>query len=112
VRDQWQNGGDFKKRFPEDKRYRHSLPEESEALTAAVKVLEKLEADSKSARQVGSEPGLVLLLKLYQAGLIEAYVLFSRGDPGIARDYIAYRSRNRERLEEYMDKFVVPLLRR
>jgi hypothetical protein len=111
VRDQWQNGGEFKRRFPEDKQYLHSLPEESEALTAAIKVLEKLEADGKSARQVDSDTGLVLLLKLHEAGLIEPYVLFSLGDPGIARDYIAYRGRNRERLEEYMDKFVVPLPR-
>jgi tetratricopeptide (TPR) repeat protein len=108
VRDHWQNGGEFKRRFPEDKQYRHSLPEESEALTAAVKVLEKLEADGKSARQVDSDTGLVLLLKLYEAGLIEPYILFSLGDPGIARDYIAYRGHNRERLEEYMNKFVVP----
>jgi tetratricopeptide (TPR) repeat protein len=111
VRDQWQNGGEFKKRFPEDKQYRHSLPEESEALTAAVKVLDRLEAGRKNARLVDSNTGLVLLLKLYQAGLIEPYVLFSLGDLGIARDYIAYRVRNRERLEEYMDKFVVPLPR-
>jgi tetratricopeptide (TPR) repeat protein len=111
VLDQWQNGGEFKRRFPEDKQYRHSLPEESEALTAAIKVLEKLEADGKSARRVDSDTGLVLLLKLHEAGLIEPYVLFSLGDPGIARDYTAYRGRNRERLEEYMDKFVVPLPR-
>jgi len=111
VRDRWQNGGEFRSHFPADKQYRHSLPEESEALTAAVKVLEKLEADRKNIRQVENNTGLVLLLKLYEAGLIEPYVLFSLGDPGIARDYTAYRGRNRERLEEYMDKFVVPLRR-
>jgi len=108
VRDRWQNGGEFQRRFPEEKQYRHSLAEESEALTAAAKVLEKLEADRKNAGQVDSNTGLVLLLKLHEAGLIEPYILFSLGDSGIARDYIAYRVRNRERLEEYMDKFVVP----
>ena len=111
VRDRWQNGGEFQRRFPEEKQYRHSLAEESEALTAAAKVLEKLEADRKNAGQVDSNTGLVLLLKLHEAGLIEPYVLFSLGDPGIARDYIPYRVHNRERLEEYMDKFVVPLPR-
>jgi hypothetical protein len=39
---------------------------------------------------------------------MEAYVLFSLGDAGIARDYSAYRKGNRNKLEEYMDKFVVP----
>jgi membrane protein required for beta-lactamase induction len=47
-------------------------------------------------------------LKLDRAGLIEPYVLFSLGDTGIARDYAAYRAANRQKLEEYMDKFVVP----
>lgn len=31
VREKWQNGGEFRKRFPEEKEYRNSLPEESEA---------------------------------------------------------------------------------
>jgi hypothetical protein len=35
-------------------------------------------------------------------------VLFFVGDAVIARDYAAYRARNREKLGEYMDKFVVP----
>jgi hypothetical protein len=35
-------------------------------------------------------------------------VLFSLGDAGIARDYAAYRTKNRDQLEEYVDKFVVP----
>jgi len=108
VKDRWQNGGEFQRRFPEEKQYRHSLPEESEALTAAVKVLEKLEADRKSASEVDSNTGLVLLLRLHEAGLIEPYVLFSLGDSDIARDYVPYRVPNRQRLEEYMDKFVVP----
>jgi len=49
-----------------------------------------------------------LLLRLHEAGLIDAYVLFSLGDDGIARDYKAYRAANRTRLEDYMDSFVMP----
>ncbi len=107
ARANWQNGGEFKRRFPAEKEYRHSLPEESEALIAAAKLLEKLESDNKTAELVANDQSLTLLLKLYQAGLIEPYVLFSLGDVGIARDYAAYRTKNRNRLEEYMDKFVV-----
>jgi tetratricopeptide (TPR) repeat protein len=108
VRASWQTGGEFKKRFPEEKEYRHSLTEESEALTAAAKALERLKADKKMAELVTTDPSLSLMLKLHEAGLIEPYVLFSLGDAGIARDYAAYRAKNRDKLEEYMNKFVVP----
>jgi len=47
---------------------------------------------------------------LHRADLIEPYVLFSLGDAGIARDYAAYRTRSRNKLEEYLDKFVVPVV--
>jgi tetratricopeptide (TPR) repeat protein len=108
VREKWQNGGEFRKRFPEEKEYRHSLPEESEALLAAITVLERLEANESSAKLVEGDTGLVLLLKLHRADLIEPYVLFSLGDAGIARDYIPWRVLHRRRLEEYLDRFVVP----
>lgn len=108
VREHWQQGDEFKKRFPAEKQYRHSLQEESEALTAAAKIFDELKAEKKVAGPASFDPSLRLLLKLHQAGLIEPYVLFSLGDAGIARDYAAYRAKNRSKLEEYMDKFVVP----
>lgn len=108
VRERWQKGGEFQKHFPEEKEYRHSLPEESEALTAAIRVLERLKADKRVVKQEDNNTAVVLLLKLDQADLIEPYVLFSLGDAGIARDYGNYRRRNRGRLEEYMDRFVMP----
>jgi tetratricopeptide (TPR) repeat protein len=108
TRANWQKGGEFEKRFPAEKEYRHSLSEESEALTSAAKVGEKLKADKKTAELVANNTALALLLNLQQAGLIESYVLFSLGDAGIASDYAAYRAKNREKLQEYMDKFVVP----
>jgi tetratricopeptide (TPR) repeat protein len=108
VRTSWQQGGEFKKHFPEEKEYRHTLAEESEALIAAAKVLEKLREDKKDAELSTNDAALALLLKLHHTGLIEPYVLFSLGDAGIARDYAAYRASNRQKLEEYMDKFVVP----
>ena len=104
----WQKDARFQKQFPQEAEYRHSLPEESEALTAAAKVLEKLRKDREGGVAVAGNPVAGLLLKLYEAGLIEPYVLFSLGDDGIARDYIAYRAKNRVKLEAYMDKFVIP----
>jgi len=103
----WRKGGKFEKQFPQEA-YRHSLPEESEALTAAARVLQTLRQDKKSAELETDNTVAGLLLKLHEAGLIDPYVLFSLGDDGIARDYKAYRAANRAKLEEYMDKFVMP----
>jgi tetratricopeptide (TPR) repeat protein len=103
----WRKGGRFEKQFPQET-YRHSLLEESEALTAAAKVLQTLRQDNSSAELVAGNTVAGLLVKLHEAGLIDPYVLFSLGDDGIARDYKAYRTANRSKLEEYMDKFVMP----
>ncbi len=104
----WRKGGKFEKQFPQEAAYRHSLPEESEALAAAAWVLQTLRQDKESAELVTGNTVAGLLLKLHEAGLIDPYVLFSLGDDGIARDYKAYRAANRTKLEEYMDKFVMP----
>src|SRR5580658_1592873 len=104
----WREGSKFAKQFPRDAEYRHSLAEESEALTAAARVLQTLKQDDKSAELVTGDTVAGLLLKLYEADLIDPYVLFSLGDDGIARDYTAYRAANRSKLEAYMDRFVMP----
>jgi Tfp pilus assembly protein PilF len=108
VREDWKDGGKFKEHFPQEAGYRHSLAEETEALTAEVKVLEKLRGDIETAELVIEDQSVTLLLKLHQAGVLEPYVLFRLGDEGIAKDYSAYRAAHRDKLEEYMDKFVVP----
>jgi tetratricopeptide (TPR) repeat protein len=108
IRANWQKGGQFKRHFPEEKEYRHSLPEESEALTAAARVLKEIKPDKAVSELLTGDQSLSLLKTLCQADLIEPYVLFSLGDAGIARDYDSYRAKSRQKLEEYMDKFVVP----
>jgi tetratricopeptide (TPR) repeat protein len=103
----WRKGGKFEKRFPQEM-YRHSLPEESEALTTAASFLPTLRQDKETAELVTGNTAAGLLLRLHEAGLIDPYVLFSLGDDGVARDFKAYREANRSKLEEYMDKFVMP----
>ena len=110
VRESWKNGVKFKQHFPQESEYRHSLVEETEALEAEVRVLERLKGDIDTAEPINENPSLSLLLQLHEAGVLEAYVLFRLGDEGIAKDYPAYRARNRNKLEEYLDKFVVPLV--
>jgi hypothetical protein len=52
---------------------------------------------------------LVLLLKLYEAKMIEPYVLLSAPDRDIAlNDYVPYREQHRDLLETYLSQFVVP----
>lgn len=107
VKDEWKKGK-FDRQFPQEGGYRHSLAEESEALAATANILKKLREDKKTTALVTDDPTASLLLKLDDAGMIDAYVLFSLGDDGIARDYVAYRARNRDKLEAYMNKFVMP----
>lgn len=104
VRLRWQKGDVFKKRFAKESEYRHSLPEEAEALTAVAENLEKL----GSAERLAAGHSLDLLLQLHKAGLIEAYVLFSLGDASIAHDYEGFRAANRSKLEDYLERFVAP----
>jgi tetratricopeptide (TPR) repeat protein len=104
-------GDDFKKRFPEEKAYRHSLPEESEALNVAATVL--LESSGKKDKnkkksELPKDPDLALLLKLSSSNMIEPYVLLSAADEGISHDYESYRQQNRAKLEQYLSDFVVP----
>ena len=104
VKARWQTGGEFQKHFPEENQYRHSLPEEVEALTAAADRFQSRDLEGA----VRSDSSLKLLLRLRQADLVTPYVLFSLGDSAIARDYDSFRAKNRKALEEYLDKFVVP----
>jgi len=107
IRGEWQQGGEFQKHFPQEKSYRHSLPEEANALMGAATKLAELRAHRDTAAFVAQDGAAQELLKLYDAGMIEPYVLFSLGDAGIAKDYSTYRQNNRSKLENYMDQFVV-----
>lgn len=105
------HGDEFKKHFPEEKQYRHSLAEEAEALTSAAAVWTETNESEKKKKQAGAapkDPNLILLLKLYQAKMIEPYLLLNAADEGIAHDYDDYRKKNREKLEQYLSEFVVP----
>jgi tetratricopeptide (TPR) repeat protein len=95
----------FAKAFPEEKVYRHSLPEEAAALR---KVAEAVNRDLKAGKVQSLEPSLATLVKLDEEGLLEAYILLNRADQGIARDYAGYRKAHRDQLRRYLDEYVVP----
>ena len=94
---------EFKKHFPQETEYRHSLAEETDALSITAQFQLKPGASLEAI-----SPDLALLKLLYEAKMIEPYVLLNAADQGIAQDYPAYRARNRARLEDYLSQFVVP----
>ena len=100
------HGDRFKKEFPNEPQYRHTLKEETDSLSTMLAVL-KEQKDFKK-KQNTLDPGLIELFKLQDAGFIEAFVLINRADDGIAQDYSQYRERNREKIRAYLDEFVVP----
>lgn len=95
---------EFFKNYPAEKEYRHSLKEEAAALRL---VAEASARDLQSGKVKTLEQSLALLVKLNEDGFVEAYVLFAHPDRGIARDYPAYRSTNREKLRQYWLNVVI-----
>ncbi|HEY0323364.1 MAG TPA: tetratricopeptide repeat protein [Pyrinomonadaceae bacterium] len=90
----------FAKTFPKEKAYRHSLAEEAEALRMVV-------ASAKADKKIKKlEESLANLVKLNDAGLLEAFILLARADDGIAQDYEEYRKGNRDKLRRYLTEVV------
>jgi len=102
-------GDNFKKNFPKEPQYRHSLLEESDSLRMAADVLSGKDDRKKHAKEYEKDPDVTLLLKLFDAKMIEPYVLISAPDRDIAfNDYVPYREQHRDQLEAYFSQFVVP----
>lgn len=110
VRAGWMNkkegalSEEFAKAYPGEKVYRHSLAEELDALRA---VVDSIRTQTKEKRVKTLTPSLDNLMKLNEAGLVEAYLLFVKADAGIARDYRAYRTANRDKLRRYWREMVI-----
>jgi len=100
----WRNEK-FTKEYPQEKTYRHSLKEETAALSMAVTVFHELQQKKKDGNPDAS---LTLLSQFKAEGLLEPYVLVTKPDKEIAQDYSAYRAAHREKLIEFVDKYLVP----
>lgn len=96
------HGDLFQKEFPNEKQYRHSLKEESAALGAVATTVK-----SKKLKPEQLDESLRNLVELYDAGMLDCWILISAADNGIAQDYEAYRKEHRQLLHDYMDRFVV-----
>jgi len=100
TRSAWHKGK-FAQTFPNEKSYRHSLPEEADALRSVI----AMATSEKKVKKLS--PSLAKLKKLNDEGLLEAYVLLARADEGIAQDHPAYLKQNRDKLRRYVVEFVL-----
>jgi tetratricopeptide (TPR) repeat protein len=101
-------GEKFKKEFPNEPKYRHTLKEESEALNLTATVLDESDTKKKKKKDQALPDDLAALLRLHRAGLIEPYVLLNVADNDIAKDYIPYRKEHRDLLVRYLSEIVIP----
>ena len=95
-------GDEFKKNFPNEKEYRHSLKEEDAALTGVVTVLKERKVNLDNL-----DESLRNLVELSNAGMLDCWILINAADEGIAQDYDAYRQQHRQLLHDYLSRFVV-----
>ena len=95
-------GDRFKKEFPGEKEYRHTLMEEDAALIAVVTGIKE-----KKIAPENLDESLRNLVELHDAGMLDCWILISGSDDGIAQDYDGYRKQHRQLLRDYLDRFVV-----
>ena len=103
IRGGWASAN-FSKQYPNEKKYRHSLKEEADALRAAIKAYE---GEQKKNSKSTPDPSLQVLAKLDKEGLLESFILLALPDEGIAQDYPEYRRTNLEDLRRYVKQYVL-----
>lgn len=88
----------FAKTYPKEASYRHSLQEEVEALRAAITAAKEQKSPNRQFE---------LLAKMDAEGVLEAFVLLSQPDDGIASEHSEYLKNNRPKLRLYFVNYVI-----
>ncbi len=101
VRATWP-GDQFKKNYPDEKEYRHTLKEEDAALSVVASTVQE-----KKAKLDKLGESLRNLIEVQKAGMLDCWILINGADAGIARDYQSYRKEHRQLLHDYLARFVV-----
>ncbi len=97
----WQ-GEKFKKAYPNEKQYRHSLAEEVDNIRGMLKVAKEMKiSDSKLSSSNK------FLRDIDQDGMLECWILLDNPDQGIAQDYATYRKDHRDLMAQYIAKYDV-----
>jgi tetratricopeptide (TPR) repeat protein len=99
VRTEWKQSL-FAQKYPAEPQYRHTLEEETAAL-------ESVAAAVASQKPANLDPQLATLCELKNAGLLQAWILFTGVDADIIGDYPAYRETHRRQLRTYLEKYVI-----
>ena len=94
---------EFKKRYPNEPAYRHTLAEEIDAFN---QLLGFADERDKAGEPI-NDPQLSTIRGLRERGMLEAYVLLHAPDAGIAQDYPAYRAQNRDKLQTYLESMII-----
>jgi hypothetical protein len=97
----WQ-GDEFKKHFPNEKVYRHSLAEEADCIRAMLAVAKEQKIPEKKL-----STSTKLLMELDRNGMLESWILLDHADQGIAQDYVAYRKDHRDVMAKYIAQYDV-----
>lgn len=97
MRENWHKEK-FAKTFPNEKKYRHTLQEEAEAIRSALK---------SAKEQKLNDPQFEILQKLDNEGLLEAFILMADVDEEIAGEHEAYLKNNRPKLRQYVVNYVI-----
>ena len=101
IRTEWYEKK-FKTTYPTEPTYRHTLREEAEALRSVIAVVKETSGKTKALN-----PQLATLVKLDQDGFLESFILLAIPDQGIAQDHAGYVKQNREKLRQYVAKYVI-----
>ncbi len=99
ARAQWEKET-FKKTYPTEKQYRHTLAEEVDALRSVV-------STAKSTKPKKLNDQIAMIETLDKDGVLEAYILLATPDAGIAKDHREYLRRNRDKMRLYVTKYVI-----
>ena len=95
------HGDTFRKEFPDEKMYRHTLKEEDSALSTVVTFVKEKKLDPATL-----DENLRNLVELSDAGMLDCWILINGADEGIQKDYDAYRKGHRQLLRDYLNRFV------
>lgn len=96
----------FKKEFPNEPAYRHTMKEEVDSLQMLVNVITEQKGFKKKKKDL--DPALLQLIQIDKGGFLQPFALLNRADKEIAQDYAPYRDAHRDIIYRYFDEFVVP----
>jgi tetratricopeptide (TPR) repeat protein len=95
----WQ-GEKFKKTYPNEKQYRHSLAEEVDSLKMVTALVRE-----RKVPEAQQSPTIRSLMALDKDNMLECWILLDNPDQGTAQDFVAYRAAHRDLLRAYVEKY-------